>query len=255
MLTVQERDGGHTRGTKAKRGQVRGLSSPSRYRLIKFLAKLNRPDAPVFLTLTYRDFVEDFQAWKEHLHAFKCALRYHYPSLAGVWRLEFQERGAPHFHILLWLGDCADLENLHALCVNLWLRIINQDTPSNRAHGVQLELVNDYRKTAFYISLYQAKDNQDRTDICTGREWGAWNRQALNLSPVAEYTLSSTGARLLRRVLRRAYHSHCNRVGRTVGNYSRALGREQNFTNFLPYFQARRLLEWVAQQAAESEPF
>jgi len=255
MLSVERRDGGVSRGRVAKRGAVSGMSSRSRYRLIKFLAKVNRPDAPVFLTLTYREFTEDYKVWKKHLDGFRQALSYYYPSLAALWRLEFQQRGAPHFHVLLWLGAESDLFNIEALCRRLWLKVIDQDTAANRLHGVTVELVNDFRKTAFYISLYQAKDGQDRTDILTGREWGCWNRSALNIAPVETVDLSDAGCRLFRRLLRRAYCAHCRSVGRAVGPYSRALSREQNFSSFLSYSEGRRILKWVAGLVFENEPF
>jgi hypothetical protein len=260
VWTVTDNQTGHSRAPKtANRGTIKGISSKSRYRLIRILAQISRPDEPVFITLTYRNFTDDFATWKRHLHNFRRVLADDFPEYCGLWRLEFQERGAPHFHILAWLVREVGLEALQARLKTIWCRVIGQTTAANLEFGCTVEPVTDFRRTAFYISLYQSKDSQDRKDIDTGREWGVWKRERLGLEPVSTVTLTATQFQLLRRTVRRNYENFLRRSGKgfttsgaegstVVRGYLRALRRDQPFTNFLPYHQARKLVEWVSRE-------
>jgi len=249
IFSVTDRSTGHARrANNAKRGLVSGLSSKSRLRLIRFLAQVSRPDEPVFVTLTYRDFTEESASWKRDLDAWCKRLCAHFPSCCAVWRLQFQRRGAPHYHLLIWLGDSGDREGLRDMFARWWLRIINQDTPENWRYGVDLEVVTDFRKCAFYISLYASSGEQDRTDILTGREWGCVRPGRLGLAPVVQTNLSVGGVLLLRRVLRRSYLSFMRQRNRKVtSGYLRALRGGQGFTNFLPFAQSYRLVQWCRE--------
>ena len=246
IFAITDTQRGSPRASKiAPRGNVKGISSKSRYRLIKYLAKVSRPDEPVFITLTYREFLENFGVWKEALHAFHQALKYYFPLLCGFWRLEFQKRGAPHFHLLLWLGAEADVETLHETVTQLWCRVIGQTSEANLKYGATVERVCDFRKSAFYISVYQAKDAQDRRDICTGREWGIWGKARLGLEPVSSIAIDAPTLLLLRRTLRRLYVSFMRKAGRkTNGRYAHALKGNDCFSNFLPFYLAFRLVKW-----------
>lgn len=82
------------------RGVVKEFSMKSRLRLLHFVRNCNA-DFVSMLTLTYpRVFSTDGKAVKNHLHRFldKGLLAF-YPC-RYVWFLEFQRRGAPHYHIL-----------------------------------------------------------------------------------------------------------------------------------------------------------
>jgi len=262
VLVVTDLEAGIARAPKhARRSVVRGISSKSRYRLIRYLAQITRPDEAVFITLTYRNFSDDYQVWKEHLHGFHMWLVYHYPDLAGFWRLEFQVRGAPHFHLLLWLGDVTELDSFREDCKRAWCRIIQQRSAANLVYGCTVEPVTDWRKSAFYISVYQAKDNQDRDDIQTGREWGIWGKERLGLDPVSTVNLSRKGFLLFRRCIRRSYRAFQRgpqgTAARKKSGYLRALRADQPFTNFMPYGAAAILAAWCNDPAnsGDTDPF
>lgn len=255
VIHVSDTEGGLARApNRSPRGIVRGISRKSRYRLIRYLSKVTRPDEAVFITLSYRDFVDDFVVWKAHLNGFHSWLSYHFPLVAGFWRLEFQQRGAPHFHLLLWLGDVVELEAFRRLVSDAWTKRIDDGSRAHREHGAKVEPVTDFRKTAFYISAYAAKETQDRTDIATGREWGIWGRERLGLEPIQSVDLSGSAFTLFRRVIRRGYVAYCRRSGIEPTAYLRALRADQPFTSFLPFGTSARLALWCADQF-EAEPF
>lgn len=86
-----------------KRGRVVGFSAASRKRLLERLARLRggRGALPLFVTLTYPDIVDCEQA-RRNLRAWFRRVKRRYPGFGAVWRLELQERGAPHFHLLVY---------------------------------------------------------------------------------------------------------------------------------------------------------
>lgn len=76
-----------------------------------FLAKNCDCEFYSMITMTYpRVFEIDGRAVKNHLKLFKKRYEYRYQR-RGLWWLEFQERGAPHFHVLseVNLAECGDI--------------------------------------------------------------------------------------------------------------------------------------------------
>lgn len=57
-------------------------------------------DMQTFITLTYKENFQDLTKSKAHLKTFFKKLKKDYPSLKYLYVLEFQQRGAIHYHIL-----------------------------------------------------------------------------------------------------------------------------------------------------------
>ena len=85
-----------------KRGEIESLSYASRKRLAIIAANTDVVFRS-FVTVTYpKAFPCDGLLVKEHLHALLAALRRKCGGqLSYLWFLEFQKRGAPHFHAFL----------------------------------------------------------------------------------------------------------------------------------------------------------
>jgi hypothetical protein len=87
------------------RGKVTEFSYKSRQRLMRKIAMIDERGAglPVFLTLTYpEEWPAGWEDWKKHVHHFNVYMVRKYPGVWGLWKMEFQKRGAPHFHFMLW---------------------------------------------------------------------------------------------------------------------------------------------------------
>ena len=83
--------------TAPRRGKITGLSSAAIARL-KFAIR-NAPPLDSEITLTYpQAFPTDGQSVKRDIAAM--GKRMKRQGIAGIWYLEFQMRGAPHFHVL-----------------------------------------------------------------------------------------------------------------------------------------------------------
>jgi len=89
------------------RGVITKFSRQSRFRLVRLFASLDQKRAVSFqrkvkfVTLTYKELMKDGALAKLHLKRFMERLQYHYPELWCVWKMELQDRGAIHFHLML----------------------------------------------------------------------------------------------------------------------------------------------------------
>lgn len=161
----------------ARRGAVCGFSKKSRKRLLELCARLMPVKKTVFITLTYPQEFPDAKTAKKHLRAFMERIRRRCETASGVWRLEFQKRGAPHFHILLWNCSFIPKEEIQ----QMWADIIDYATPFTR-----IELIRSNRKVMSYVAKYVAKPTSDSEGesergfnitpyLHAGRVWGIFN--------------------------------------------------------------------------------
>lgn len=156
----------------AVRGEIRGFTHQSRRRLTH-LARNTADLWTGFVTLTYpADFPTNGRETKRHLNAFCSWLRRQ--KVAYVWILEFQERGAPHFHFLVsgWL----DKDEV----ARRWTAIVNPLFPSEREKmlksSTRVEGVKNPDQVGGYLGAYMSKLDQKQVPKNykhVGRFWGA----------------------------------------------------------------------------------
>lgn len=172
--------GGGTRGT------VTTFSASSRRRMLRKLARI-APKRVVFVTLTYPARFPDPVKAKQHLRAFFERIRRRFPQASGIWRLELQERGAPHFHILF-----CELPFIPFAELRRWWAEIVREFVDGHLPRVRIEQIKSRRGAFYYCAKYCAKMDGpggvslslSSTHICTpGRFWGVFNRNHL---PMAE---------------------------------------------------------------------
>jgi len=99
-----------------KRSEITELTKKSRKRLLEFLASISwhklNPRSINVVTLTYHnDYPEDGQEVKRQFHNFRRDLTNEYPGVIIIWKLEFQEREAPHFHLIVITEKPEELGN------------------------------------------------------------------------------------------------------------------------------------------------
>lgn len=94
-----------------KRGSVISkFSKEARRNMFYTIARIRRDCLPSFVTLTYpKVYSDDPNKWKNDLHIFVRRLARNFPDVAGIWKLEPQRRGAPHYHLLVWNVNTQDL--------------------------------------------------------------------------------------------------------------------------------------------------
>lgn len=221
LLTVKAEIGvgDKIRGTGA-RGDVEDFSDASRLRLFKLLATLKTPESKgyrskvSFLTLTTRQVLHP-RDFKHKMQILFKRLTRRYPKTAVIWRLEYQKRGAPHAHCILYNAPYINKEDLQ----KVWSEITGEEQPFTR-----IELVRAYRQLCTYAAKYIAKsaesgfnigayltaldETQEPDTRSPGRIWGIWNRQALPYADQEEIVVPFDGSFYMIRAYCSKFYSH-----------------------------------------------
>lgn len=160
-----------------KRGEVQNFSAASRHRLFRELHQILFKTV-TFVTLTYPAAWPDSpKVYKAHLKEFRRRFEVMYGKIGAIWRLEFQSRGAPHFHVMYF--DCPFIP-IHDLCW-LWKCVTKTVDMAHELSGVDLKLITDGKQgklIAKYVGKYISKvdtGTQNGTHDKVGRYWGKWN--------------------------------------------------------------------------------
>jgi hypothetical protein len=234
-----------------KRGAIGEFSRNSRARLIRLLNTVDYSCLaflPKFLTLTYpADFPADPATAQSHLGALRNALYRKFGPFPVVWRREFQERGAPHFHLLLFLLPWVD----HLWLKRTWQRIIGS-TGSHAFHrGVDIRMPRNLRRVRSYVSKYMAKlpDTPGEPGASVGRSWGVWQVKGLPIHPCT--VLLPPGPWFAARRVLKTYQRKHGYEGMPLGERPQpgkrlvCLPERVGITTFLPAGDARRLAEFL----------
>lgn len=179
-------------GRPARRGLVRGMSPASARRLRRLLSYVRYTEKTSFITLTYREHVDQVKL-KRDIHAFTKVLRRRFPKAWGIWKVERQRRGAWHIHMVVFNIDFWHWREL----VSAWSRIAGFDA----ACATNIQQVRSLRHLRVYLSKYIAKAT-GAEDEHTGRCWGVFNRAHAVFDAVHSY-VSVSQLHRIRRVTRR----------------------------------------------------
>jgi hypothetical protein len=174
----------HGRGT---RDRIRGFSRASRRNLLLRLASINRSALRAFkgrlisMTLTYpHEYPEDPEVCKNHLKALRKRLQREFGEFAGFWRLGIQERGAWHFHLLLFVGPSfGPIGELRRFISSSWYEVTGKVSEGHLHTGTRVEAVKKWRQATSYVERYMAKPEEFPEGLETGRIWGIWNEELL----------------------------------------------------------------------------
>ena len=204
---------------KPMRGTITEFSKRSRGRLLRIGARLDQNVVGIMLTCTYRENMRDHARAKAQLQLLGKWLTYHYPLASLLWRLEYQKRGAIHFHILALNINYVDAVAL----TDYWQKMTGDDSYPD------VKRIRSRRQVMSYISKYIAKVEQAEQapavvsdgfinmpylENFVGRFWGIINRKCLPLAK--EHKLSVIGSPQLlfnlRRYARRKWSGLSRRV-------------------------------------------
>ena len=166
---------------------IRGFSSASRRNLLRRLASINRDTFRafkgriIFVTLTYPgEFPQDPVLCKRHLKALRKRLQREYKSFAAFWRVGIQNRGALHFHLLLFVGpSIGPLRELRRFISSSWYEVTGKVSEGHLHAGTRVVAVRRWREVTSYVERYMAKPEEFPEGLETGRIWGIWNEQLL----------------------------------------------------------------------------
>ncbi len=236
---VSNRASSHKRRGGGIRDRVRGFSKASRRNLLRRLASIDRgafrafEGRVLFVTLTYPHvWPEDPEVCKGHLRAFRKRLQREFGPFAAIWRLGIQQRGAWHFHLLLFVGPSfGPLKELRRFVSSSWHDVTGKLSEGHLRAGTRVEAVRRWREATGYAERYVAKHEAFPEGTQTDRVWGIWNGQLL---PVRWETVEVALRDAFR--IRRIYRKLAKRRGS---------GPLRRITVFVRHENAMRLLGFL----------
>lgn len=203
---------GNTGAENTPRGEISRFSQQSRRRCRLVLRSIAGQMSTVF-GLTYpADFPTDGRRVKANIHALVEWLRRR--QVGYFWIIEWQERGAPHFHG--FLTGHVDRQSF----ATAWNRIVSADRPeylgdpAHLEHGTYLDDIKDEEKLASYYTTYMKKLEQKTVPPGyegVGRYWGS-TRSLLHVEKQKVPCTYREASRLLR-LERRKYKARCRSWG------------------------------------------
>lgn len=190
-----------------KRATIKDFSSQSRGRLFDLFNKMELKTKIIFITLTYERGDTDAQTAKANLFAFVKRLQRLFPTkrMSFVWRMEFQARGAIHFHILAFGLPFIPKETIQIL----WGQVTCQSRPFTR-----IEMIFSSKKIMNYVGKYVAKVNptaiggfnlptylaayQSKNGDEIGRVWGVIGKEYLPMAECVTIELAFNYAKFMK---------------------------------------------------------
>ena len=192
---------------KAIRGRITKWSRKSQMRLKLALAQLKQDELKdaLEITLTYpKEFppADDHRTYKRHLthmNIFLARL-----GFKGAWKLEFQSRGAPHYHLLVMPDEKLEgLTEFRARIAKQWFRIVKSGDPKHYVAGTEVSPIKSPEGIIGYMASYMAKKDQTLPNNFTGRYWGFIQKKKLPLVNPKEIPLGRDNALTIRRIFRK----------------------------------------------------
>jgi len=159
----------------------------------------------VMVTLTYPEkWPEDPRRWKRDLEVWWKRVERAFPDANFIWKLEFQKRGAPHFHLLGSFGEGVGIDdNLKAWVSRSWYEVVNSGDEKHLKAGTRVDILDSNKKIKMYVCKYISKEEALKFG-CVGRWWGKLGNvpSVVKLAVRLQYREAVLVRRILKRWLR-----------------------------------------------------
>ena len=227
--------------------KVTHFSDKSRRNLSKVLARVRWKyyEDVYFLTLTYHnDYPSSPEVAKIDLFNFLKSLLYHFPEIDYLWKLEFQQRGAPHFHIIIFFRKDSVSIPPHLFSqeiLPLWLQQQGCGCNHCKHHAIRVDRVSSYRKCSWYVQKYIAKDAYNPSLESAGRFWGKSRR--LFLVPYAKLDITPD----IYLVVRKMVHALLMMRKKVNRKFCEWLSDSWSFEVFLTQEERKILQYWMIE--------
>lgn len=195
-------------GVRSPRTKIKKFTDRSRRELLRVVNSIDRsrfdPSRVVMVTLTYPAEFPSARASKRDLAVFLKRFRRAYGEVAVVWKLEPQKRGAPHFHLLLFMQSSYCLPTLISWVSHNWYEVVDSGDVKHLYAGTRCEQIRDWGGVASYAAKYLGKSCTSEDWSFPGRFWGVQCRAQLPVK-IEKRDVSNRVAALLRRACIRWY--------------------------------------------------
>lgn len=189
----KEREGEETLKV-SKRGEISCWTRKSRSRLLKRACAIEweQRGEVVLAHLTYHKHQVGGREVKKHLRAIVERLKYRFEGLGLIWKMEFQERGAPHLHLLLsipgwerWdrtktlqVSENKRMSEFQSWLARAWWQVTGRESKEHLQAGTSAEYAENIVKAGFYFAGYSQKGSKEYQQEVpegfedVGRFWG-----------------------------------------------------------------------------------
>lgn len=194
-----------------RRGKVTGFSSSSRRRMLYLIGKIERVKLPVMITLTYpSEWPSSGVVWKNHLRRWWQRLKRRVPAAGGIWKLEPQKRGAPHFHLLVWGLEDVPWVDLLVWVSRSWYEVVGSGDKKHLVAGTRVERIRNRKGVMSYATKYLGKINEAGMEGWDepGRFWGVKSAQNIPWAGLFSCALTFGQSVRLLRLMRRYMKCH-----------------------------------------------
>lgn len=169
------------------RDKIRGFSAKARHRMMEKMmmvewapviegtGKRSKKVRGLFATFTYPgEYSPSFEVWKAHLSSLRKRIERGFPSFErAIWKLEFQARGAPHFHIPLMFREPVDVQAFRQWAGCVWYDIVGSGDPKHRQSGTSIDaMYGPVGRLLRYLVKYIGKKVSREEE--TGKIWDTW---------------------------------------------------------------------------------
>jgi hypothetical protein len=242
----------HPRRGGGRRGRVTGFSAQSRRRFIRKLASIDekayRPNQVLFISITYhRTWPEDPAVQYGQLKRWHRRVERRYGPIPLFWKKELQRRGAPHYHLVVFLPAELATERRIGEFVDFatesWIDVVAGPSDCRELmarHALRCTRKGSWRSLITYASKRMSNTDEAGDGRSTGRIWGSLRAKEL---PVSHEIVPVTYPDFLR--LRRTFGKIAE-AGQ--GRHRRRGGRRGAFVNqhvLLSYPELARLLNFL----------
>jgi hypothetical protein len=184
---------------------IKAFSNNARRRFLLKLAHINLQiyQSPIFVTLTYQNILpKNNLELKQHLDNFLHRMRKYSAKFEYVWRLEFQQRGAPHFHFILFPKQnykTKDVLIYKRFFQNAWRKSIGNWSEAMQLYSVDVKKTDGKRQIFSYLAKYTAKKSEVESTTYKGRFYGF--STTLNLEPLLKCEITAFSLKQLRSIV------------------------------------------------------
>lgn len=204
-----------------QRGTIGHYNAAMKKRAIDKLNSVNQGKAQpriIFCTLTPPRVHPTPRQAKVLLDTWRKRFERAYGPHGAFWKLEPQKRGAPHFHLMIWMAASTDPDLLSAWVAVNWAELLTEDPEERRkmiafhtgkARGSQpcCQVIRTHEGANMYCSKYLCKlQDLDPSWDMPGRWWGTWHEELLHITPTVQEITKAAGYKV-RRQLRRLRQS------------------------------------------------
>lgn len=186
----------NTEPPERQENDIKNFSKNSRQRLFQKFNKINysKYGIPIFLSLTWHyDNPSTQKSIKIFLRNFLKRLQRLLPPFQYIWKFEYQERGTPHFHIIIFPESKTynfDEEKIKSEITRHWLELKQCKCDDCKRYAVKVVRCETLKMSLSYISKEIAKVGHDYLEHDLGRIWGTSNNLDMTKKDCIEIKLN-----------------------------------------------------------------